>query len=361
MKKINIKGDIISNDYAWIYDWMEWDYTSPRQIENALNDANGDEVVFLINSGGGSVFDGYEIFNLIKAYTGKTTAQIVGIAASAASFIAMAADKVQASALSQIMIHRAANGNRGNAPSHHTNANFLEQVDSTIVKAYTMKNGKTDDEMLELMNQTKWFTAEEALEDGIVDEIINNEASKPKIYNAIENKQEIIDKLMELGSIEDVKKALLNKNLGSTVVNSALANTKKEEETHMTLNELKEKEPALYNQIVEDAKKEGATEAVTNERARIASINALAKPGVEDQIKDGIENGLNAGEVAINILNAQTALNKATGQALVKDAEESGLGNVETTPTPQNTKATDKEESVNLLVAAGKKIMGGRR
>lgn len=356
MKTINIKGDIIPNDYAWIYDWMEWDYTCPRQIEKALNEANGDEVIFLINSGGGSVFDGYEIFNLIKAYAGKTTSKIVGMAASAASFIAMAADKVQASALSQIMIHRAANGNQGNAPSHHTNANFLEQVDNTIVKAYTMRNQKTDEEMIALMDKTTWFTAEQALEMGIVDEIINNEPSKPKIYNAIENKQEIIDKLMELGSVEDVKKALLNKNLGSTVVNSALTNKQKEDKP-MELKDFMEKEPALYNQIVEDAQKE----AVKNERARIASINALTKPGVEDQIKKGIEDGLTAGEVAINILNAQTALNQAAGQALVKDAEDSGLKNVETAPAPQNSDAKDQEASINLLVNAAKSIMGGKR
>lgn len=357
MKTINIKGDIIPNDYAWIYDWMEWDYTCPRQIEKGLSEANGDEVVFLINSGGGSVFDGYEIFNLIKAYTGKTTSKIIGMAASAASFIAMAADKVQASALSQIMIHRAANGNRGNSPSHHANADFLNQVDSIIAKAYTMRNKKTEEEMIALMDKTTWFTAEQALEIGIVDEIINNEPSKPKIYNSIENKQEIIDKLMELGSVEDVKKALLNKNLGSTVVNTALTNTRLEEDKRMELKDFMEKEPALYNKIVEDAKKE----AVTNERARIASINALAKPGVEDQIKKGIEDGLEAGQVAINILNAQTAINQAAEQALVKDAEASGLKNVETTQTPQNTEATDKEESINLLVNAAKSITGGRR
>lgn len=353
MKTINIKGDIIPNDYAWIYDWMEWDYTCPRQIEKALNEANGDEVIFLINSGGGSVFDGYEIFNLIKAYADKTTSKIVGMAASAASFIAMAADKVQASALSQIMIHRAANGNQGNAPSHHTNANFLEQVDNTIVKAYTMRNQKTDEEMIALMDKTTWFTAEQALEIGIVDEIINNEPSKPKIYNAIENKQEIIDKLMELGSVEDVKKALLNKNLGSTVVNSALTNKQKEDKP-MELKDFMEKEPALYNQIVEDAQKE----AVKNERARIASINALAKPGVEDQIKKGIEDGLTAGEVAINILNAQTALNQAAGQALVKDAEESGLSNVDTNPAPENNTESKRKAATNSLIAAGKKLKG---
>ena len=356
MKKIDIKGDIISNDYAWIYDWMEWDYTSPRQIENALKEANGDEVVFLINSGGGSVFDGYEIFNIIKDYSGKTTAKIIGIAASAASFIAMAADKVQASALSQIMIHRASNGNQGNSPSHYHNAEFLQQVDNTIVKAYTMRNGKTSEEMIELMDKTTWFTAEEALENGIVDEIVNDKCKKPKAYNSLDNKQELIDKLLELGNVENVKQALLNKqiSLGQGVVNVSIDNTKKEEEEHMTLDQFKSEQPDLYNQIVKDA----SEEAVKNERERIQSINKLARQGVEDQIKEGIENGLTAGEVAINILNAQSAINAQQEAAIKNDAEESGVNNVSSTPTPQNNDDQEKQSALTNMAAF---MNGGRK
>lgn len=357
-KKINIKGDIIPNDYAWIYDWMEWDYTCPRQIENALNHADGDEVIFLINSGGGSVFDGYEIFNLIKSYTGKTTAKIVGLAASAASFIAMASDTVQASALSQIMIHRASNGNKGNAPGHYANAEFLEQIDNTIVKAYTMKNGKSDEEMVILMDKTTWFTAEQALEEGLIDEIINNEVSIPKVYNSIEGKQEVIDKLISLGSVEDVKKALLNKELGITGVTNTVKNTNiPKEEKEMTLDQLRQEHPDLYNQIVEDARRE----AVTNERARIKAIQNLSVPGVEDVINEGIENGLTAGEVAINIIDAQKKVGQNHLQNMMKDADESGINNVNNDPAPQNNNEDDKKESVNMLVAAGQKIMGGRR
>ncbi|MDA3732380.1 Clp protease ClpP [Niameybacter massiliensis] len=355
-KNINIKGDIIPNDYAWIYDWMEWDYTCPRQIENALNQANGGEVIFLINSGGGSVFDGYEIFNLIKGYTGKTTAKIVGVAASAASFIAMAANTVQASALSQIMIHRAANGNQGNAPSHRDNASFLEQVDNTIVKAYTMRNKKTDEEMIALMDKTTWFTAEQALEVGIIDEIINNDVSVPKVYNSLENKQEVIDKLINLGSVENMKKALLNKNLGISGVTNTIdnINTNSKEEEIMTVDKLKQEHPSIYNQIVEDAQKE----AVTNERSRIKAIQNLSVQGVEDVIDDGIERGLSAGEVAINIINAQKKIGENHLQNVMKDANESGINNISNEPAPQNS---DKNESVNILVAAGQKIMGGRR
>lgn len=364
MKTINIKGDIVDNDWGRIYEYYGWDYMSPMKMENELNKANGDEVIFLINSGGGSVFDGYDIFNAIKDYKGKTTAKIVGLAASAASFIAMAADKVQACALSQMMIHRAANGNQGNAPSHHANGNFLEGVDSTIVKAYTMRNGKADQEMIELMDSTTWLTPTQALENGIVDEIVNDTVEKPLIINGLEdnNKQKLMSKLFNIDNMDELK-MLLNKQmkLGQMVTNAATIGIDNQniesEENVMNKEELQAKYPDLYNQIVEDTLKL----AVTNERARIAAINALAKPGVEDQIKKGIEDGLTAGEVAINILNAQTALNQAAGQALVKDAEDSGLQNVDTKPAPQNTEAADKEESINLLANAAKTIIGGKR
>ena len=363
MKKIDIKGDIISNDYAWIYNWIGWDYTSPNKIQQALEDANGDDVEFHVNSPGGEVFSGYDIYNMIKSYKGKTTSKLIGLAASCASFIPMASDKVLAAPMAMMMIHGASTITQGNQQSHEHTREFLAKVDSTIVKAYTLRNGKTDEEMLELMAKETWFTPDEMLELGLIDGIIDEkeEVNKVKAYNTAqdEEKKELIDKLMSLGSVENIKKALLENqlNLGSTVVNSAFENTKKEEEEEMKLENFKSEHADLYNQIVEDAQKE----AVTNERARIASINALAKPGVEDQIKKGIEDGLDAGQVAINILNAQTALNQAAGEAAKKDAEESGLQNVDTTPAPQNTEVADKEESVNLLVAAAKTIAGGRR
>ncbi|MGM9543825.1 MAG: head maturation protease, ClpP-related [Romboutsia timonensis] len=357
MKTINIKGDIVDNDWGRIYDWYGWDYMSPSKMENELQSANGDDVVFLINSNGGSVFDGYDIFNAIKDYKGKTTAKIVGLAASAASFIAMASDKVQACALSQMMIHRASNGNQGNAPSHYANATFLEGVDSTIVKAYTMRNGKTDEEMIELMDKTTWLTPTQALENGIVDEIVNDTVEKPLIINAADDsKQLLISKLFNVDNMDELK-MLLNKQikLGQGVTNSATFDNAKhpKEEKEMTLDELKTQYPDLCNKIAQDA----TEEAVKNERERIQSINNLSRPGVENQIKEGIENGLSAGEVAINILNAQAAINKAQGEALKNDAEESGVNDVASSPAPQNTDDQEKQSALSNMA----NIMNGGR
>lgn len=357
MKTINIKGDIVDNDWGRIYEWIGWDYMSPMKMENELNLANGDDVVFLINSGGGSVFDGYDIFNAIKDYKGKTTAKIVGLAASAASFIAMAANKVQACALSQMMIHRAANENQGNAPSHHANGDFLEGVDSTIVKAYTMRNGKTDEEMIELMDKTTWLTPTQALENGIVDEIVNDTVEKPLIINALEDsKQMIMSKIFKVDNIDELK-MLLNKqmmNLGQGVVNSAIDNKNlNKEERKMTVDQFKSENADLYNQIVNSAKEE--------ERNRINAINALTGKGPKELIEKGIEDGLTAEQVALNIINAQTVANQLQLENMKKDAKNSGIDDVGSQLTPQNDENDDKEKSINLLADAAKKIMGGSR
>ena len=89
MTKLKIQGDIISNDNKWIYEWLEYDSTCPKDVENAINEANGEKIEVEINSGGGDIFAGSEIYTLLKSYKGEIEITITGLAASAASVIAM--------------------------------------------------------------------------------------------------------------------------------------------------------------------------------------------------------------------------------------------------------------------------------
>ena len=84
MKSVNVKGTIVSNDDQWIYDWFGMDATSPKSVNDAIIEANGDDLEVEINSGGGDVFAGSEIYTTLKAYSGNVTTKIVGLAASAA-------------------------------------------------------------------------------------------------------------------------------------------------------------------------------------------------------------------------------------------------------------------------------------
>lgn len=176
-KKINIKGVIISNDEKWIYDWFEMDNTTPNDVLNELpNDNSPVEVV--INSGGGDVYAGSEIYTTLKDYPGEVTVKIVGIAASAASVIAMCG-KTLMSPTAQMMIHNVSSIVRGDYRAMQHEAGVIENYNKSIANAYQLKSGKNQDELLELMNKESWFTAQQALELNLIDEIMfQNEAPK---------------------------------------------------------------------------------------------------------------------------------------------------------------------------------------
>lgn len=172
--KIKISGVIIPNDYQRIYDWLEWDATSPRKVEQALSEIEGD-VTVEINSGGGSLFHGSEIYVMLKEHPGNVTVKITGVAASAASVIAMAGDKILMSPTSQMMIHNATAETYGDYHDMESATQLLKNANQTAVNAYKLKSGMKDTELLEMMDKETWFTAHQALEHKLIDEIMFEE------------------------------------------------------------------------------------------------------------------------------------------------------------------------------------------
>lgn len=170
--KIDVKGPIISNDEAWIYDWFEMDAASPGKISKELTNANGDDLIVSINSPGGYVHEGSEIYTALKNYSGNVEVQIVGLAASAASVIAMAGDKVRISPTAQIMIHNASMWNGGDHRDMEKAAEMLKTTDRAIVNAYVIKSGKSEEELLNMMAEETWMGPQQALENKFVDEIM---------------------------------------------------------------------------------------------------------------------------------------------------------------------------------------------
>ncbi|PFL63333.1 peptidase [Bacillus cereus] len=170
--KIDVKGPIISNDEAWIYDLFEMDATSPGKISKALDNASGEDLIVSINSPGGYVDEGSEIYTTLKNYPGQVEIQIVGLAASAASIIAMAGDKVRISPTAQIMIHNASMWNGGDHRDMTKAAERLKITDRTLVNAYVIKSGKTEEELLTMMAEETWMGPQQALENNFVDEIM---------------------------------------------------------------------------------------------------------------------------------------------------------------------------------------------
>ncbi|MFT8459965.1 MAG: head maturation protease, ClpP-related [Liquorilactobacillus ghanensis] len=182
MTVVPIKGTIISNNDAWIYDFLEMDYTSPKKVQAILNQAK-DDIEIEINSPGGDVDSASEIYTMLSQYQGNVTTKIVGLAASSASVIAMAGDTVQIGKLGQLMIHRASAEIAGNANDVASGLQLLNETDKAIAKLYAEKTGKSADEMLELMKASTWIGADRAIELGLADSIIG-EDEKPKLAMA---------------------------------------------------------------------------------------------------------------------------------------------------------------------------------
>lgn len=186
MIKIPVKGDIIDNDTAEFYDfWGMNNYCSPNQVESALQNANHQPVTVEIASNGGDVFAGSEIYSLLKGYDNDVTVNIVGLAASAASVIAMAGDTVKIAPTAQIMIHKAWTDSQGNADDLEHQANVLGTIDQSIASAYEKKTGMNQDELLQMMSNETWLTAKDAVDKGFADEIMFEDEQTP-VFNSTE-------------------------------------------------------------------------------------------------------------------------------------------------------------------------------
>lgn len=173
MKKIMIKGPIISNGEKWIYDWFEEDSTCPNDVIKALPDDNS-EVTVIISSGGGYVNCGNEIYTALKTYAGKVIVEIIE-AASAASVIAMAGDIVRITPVGNIMIHNASCISSGDYHTMDKTSEILQKTNQSISNAYQLKTGLSQEELLAMMDKETWMTAEEAKKNGFVDEILFRE------------------------------------------------------------------------------------------------------------------------------------------------------------------------------------------
>lgn len=173
--KIKVKGVVIPNDYKEIYEWLGWEHIAPVDVESALAEAAGEDVEVEINSVGGDVFSGVDIYTMLKEYAGGVMVKIVGLAASAASLIAMAGTKVSISPPAQIMVHNVSSIAWGDYRVMEHEAAVLKGWNKSIANAYMLKSGMSQSELLGLMNKESWLTAQESLKYGLVDEIMFDE------------------------------------------------------------------------------------------------------------------------------------------------------------------------------------------
>lgn len=177
---IKINGPIISSDDKWIYDYFEREATCPRDVVDVLP-SDGSAIEVNINSGGGLVDSGNEIYTALKAYPGQVIVNVTGMAASAASIIAMAGDTVKISPVAQIMIHNVQNGIIGDYRDMSKNSDLLQQANDALANAYVLKTGLSKEEVLTKMNEETYLNADQAVALGFADEILFTEQQTPQL------------------------------------------------------------------------------------------------------------------------------------------------------------------------------------
>lgn len=213
-----MNGEVIPSDYADVYDYLGYENINPKAIKQALNEANGSDVELEINSPGGYVDAGSEIYTALKEYQGQVTAKITGQACSAASWIALAADRVEMSPTAQMMIHRASTMSIGNSDDLASDLNALNSLDKSFVDLYSQRTGLDAQEVYRLMCNTTWMNAKEAVDKGFADEIMFQNDKKTALVNAdgsLSVKPDTINKIKNLlhgKSTENVVKLQENLN-----------------------------------------------------------------------------------------------------------------------------------------------------
>lgn len=159
MKTVKISGSI------------GYDVT-PDSVRDQLVAANGEDVRIEISSPGGYVFDGIEIFNLIRNYSGNTEIHLMGLAASMASYIAMAGKKIVAEDNAVFMIHNVSAGSMGDHRDMRKVADVIESLSNMLSQKYVEKTGKSIDEIRKMMDDETYLFGNEIKESGFADEMV---------------------------------------------------------------------------------------------------------------------------------------------------------------------------------------------
>lgn len=248
-----------------------------------------------INSFGGAVYTGLSIYSLLKAHKGQITFRIDGAAMSAATIItSVPGAKVIMPRGSMMMIHKVSSVAIGTTDDMRKAADDMEKLEENLINIYVEKTGRTVDEIKEKVNAETFFTAEEAVEFGLADEIDETTEVKNTAFGGF----------VMLNGLKADSRFFANAPKGFIHAEQPQASAIKKEVQKMNLEQLKAEHPDLVQAIRDEAIAEGAT----NERARIQAIEDIAVVGHEDLVKAAKFDGKTTAEaLAVAIIKAEKA------------------------------------------------------
>ena len=370
----------------FIYDDIGIWGVSANEFVKELRDVDAKTINLRINSPGGSVFDGFAIYNALKKHDAKVVTHIESLAASIASIIALAGDEIQMADNAFYMIHNPLSGIYGDAEAMRQRAVMLDKITDSLIKTYTDKTGLAIAEIKQYMDDETWFNAEEAKEAGFIDSITDEEEvdagfdlsiynNVPQhVYNTLNgakpSPRKLEQALREAGGLsKNAAKGFVAKGYkviddreddqyGSQrdVIIEIESKTKWGKE--MNRDELKEKHLETFNAVIAEGRKgflsedvivKRVDEAIEAESTRVTALDKLSKdmPGNETLIASFKE------DKTITAENAALQVIDANGQrlkAIAKD-QETDAGGLEKIPGVDAGEGGGGIKSFEALVA----------
>lgn len=282
-----------------------WDDVTSKRFAEDVKSLRGKPLTVRINSVGGNVFTGNAIYSLLKTHDKKVTVMIDGLAASAASVVAMAGEEVIMPANAMMMIHNPWTIAMGEASDFRKLADDMDKIRDSILTTYENKTGMDREALIEMLDEETWLTASEAKELGFADTILSDVKIAASIGGgniAVNGEQFSLNRfknlpvsLVQAAAEQPTPEKPQNPTAGT--VNAASTT-----EDVMDIETLKAKHPDLFKQVT-DA---GIEAGVDQERARIKAIEEMAMPGHEDLVtKAKFDSGVSAEALAVEIVKAE--------------------------------------------------------
>lgn len=328
MRTYRLAGTVVDSEGALFMEALEQDYISAKNVEKILAEAGGEEVTFNLNSGGGSVNAGSEIYTMLSSYSGRVVVNITSLSASIASVFMLGADEVNISHQAQIMIHQPHFRNEDvvDKLSLERSLNMLDSTERSIAKVYMKKTGLSEDEILDMMFKETWLTSDQALELGFVDNIFNDtEESVEGVEDLVAMVSTTGKQLETLQLLNEMKGTPMDKTFFEKV-KSLLANNSVDNESVETVEEVVEapEEPSKADEEVEGTNtpeevKDGSEEqSDTSEEV----VEEEAEEVVEEETEEVVDQTtelLTQALTEIQSLRAENEELKAKVEALEKD------------------------------------------